>query len=191
MATKTGKQSEVRVTDDDDGGRRLPRWGLVGIVVLVAALLVGGGVLLANWLNRDDTTPVERATDAQALQALVVASSQADQLLAQASGVDATDTQAVQSLGIQIQSAAITVGDIGAQVSDEELQDIAEDLSDAYLDIGVGLVTNSETRTQRGVSALPDAQAEFSRYLGIEPTPAPTATAPADPSPSPTPSPSE
>jgi hypothetical protein len=185
MATKTGKQSEVRVTDDDSGGRRLPRWGLVGIVVLVAGLLVGGGVLLANWLNRDDTTPVERATDAQALQALVVASSQADQLLAQASGVDATDTQAVQSLGIQIQSAAITVGDIGAQVSDEELQDIAEDLSDAYLDIGVGLVTNSETRTQRGVSALPDAQAEFSRYLGIEPTPAPTPTAPADPSPSP------
>jgi hypothetical protein len=191
MATKTGKQSEVRVTDDDDGGRRLPRWGLVGIVVLVAGLLVGGGVLLANWLNRDDTTPVERATDAQALQALVVASSQADQLLAQASGVDATDTQAVQSLGIQIQSAAITVADIGAQVSDEELQDIAEDLSDAYLDIGVGLVTNSETRTQRGVSALPDAQAEFSRYLGIEPSPAPAPTAPADPSPSPTQSPSE
>jgi hypothetical protein len=176
------------------GGRPRRRriWVRVVVVLVVAGALVGGGVLLADMLNRgDDLTPAERAADAQVLQALAVSTAQADEIIAQIRAIDVTDAVAVRALTLELQRTAVGMDELADEAVEADLRDLSRQLSDAYLDIGVGLATGSQPRTERGVASLTTAQEDFADYLGIDPAPSAEPSLVPSPSvePSPVPSP--
>jgi hypothetical protein len=81
--------------------------------------------------------------------------------------------------------------ELADEAVEADLRDLSRQLSDAYLDIGVGLATGSQPRTERGVASLTTAQEDFADYLGIDPAPSAEPSLVPSPSvePSPVPSP--
>jgi hypothetical protein len=131
----------------------------------------------------DKPDPISSAAEGLVLQQLVLQSQQADGIIKQVSQVG-SDQAALTQLAISLQTVAVQMGELADDATSPELQELTAALADAYLTIGVGLITNSTATVNEGVELLKQAQAGFSDYLGVDPaTSAPTGV-PRQPTPS-------
>jgi hypothetical protein len=172
MTTTAARRKQA--PDRDDRPRSRPTIRLL-VGLRVAAALVAGGVVLAQWWqSRSQPSAQDRAEDALTLQALAGSASEADGLIAEVRAADPADAAAIEDLAVRLQIVAVGMAELAEQANDEELRAAAGDAAEAYLDVGVGLATGSSVRTQRGVEGIAEAQQLLADYLGVEPGGSPT-----------------
>lgn len=134
------------------------------------ALFLGG--LLVNGIDGGSDDVVSEAANTVALQNLGALTQQSDAVIAQVQATDPADLQAQQQLGVQLQVLAVALDELPGQASDEELREVAQLIADGYLQLSVGIVTNSGAQTSRGAETLAQSKERLEEYLGT-PVPAP------------------
>lgn len=159
-------------TDADAGRRRWPTFAKIGAAILAGGALFLGGVLVANGIDSGSDDVVSEAANTVVLQNLGVLTQQADAVIAQVQATDPADLQAQQQLGVQLQVLAVALDELPGQASDEELREVAQLIADGYLQLSVGIVTNSGAQTSRGAETLAQSKERLEEYLGT-PVPAP------------------
>lgn len=163
-------EDQERASDDQPivvrsrpGARKI----LLALAVLAAgAALFAGGMFVANQTGSDDeAAAVTEAADSLALQQAVPLMTAADEIISAAQGADpAAD---LTSQGVQLQRYAVTLEAVASQIGNPELRDTMETLSEGYLNVSVGLITNSGQRTTAGAEQLNDGRDRLVEILGI------------------------
>ncbi len=159
-------------SQDPAGRRRWPRFAKIGAAVLVGGALFAGGALVANGLDGSSGDVVSEAANTVVLQQLGVLTQQADAVIAQVQQSDPADLRTQQQLGVQLQILAVALDDLPPQASDEELREVTQLIADGYLQLSVGIVTNSGAQTTRGAEKLAESKQRLEEYLGA-PVPVP------------------
>jgi hypothetical protein len=178
-------------TDADSRGGRWPRFAKIGAAVLAGGALFLGGVLVANGIDGGSDDVVSEAANTVVLQNMGVLTQQADAVIAQVQATDPTDLQTQQQLGVQLQILAVALDELPAQASDDELREVAQLIADGYLQLSVGIVTNSGTQTSSGADTLAQSKERLEDFLGMpvqapaqsdqeQPVPAPAGDDPAE-----------
>ena len=75
-------------------------------------------------------------------------------------------TEALQAKGIELQTLAVAMEPLADQFSDEDLGEAAEMLAEGYLDISIGLITNSGQKTSEGAETLNEGRELLVEVLG-------------------------
>lgn len=147
--------------------KRRPSKGVkIGAAVVGAAALFAGGVFASQYFfsSQDDT--VDGAKDSFATQQLVASLKQGDALLKEAQAAKAPEE--LQAKGVQLQTLAVAMEPLAQQFSDKDMQQAAEQLAQGYLDISIGLVTNSGPKTDEGAKALNEGRQKLVDVLGVD-----------------------
>ncbi len=169
---KSGTAVDEQSTGEErpvSAGRR--RWAgaaKVAAAVLVGGALFAGGMVVANQVGGSDSDLVDEAADLVVLRQMGLLSQQADAIIAQVQAADPTDLETQQALGVELQTVAVALDGLPAQATDPELREICQIVSDGYLDLSVGLVTNSAAKTSSGADGLSAGRERLEAYLGEE-----------------------
>ncbi len=154
----------------------------IAAAVLGGVLLFGAGVLVATTLNDDDAAeqaasadPAAVQSDALLLQQVLVQATRFDELIAQARAENLTEKKA-QTLAIGMQRLGAQVEQLAAGLQQEKYREPAADLGAAYIEVGVGLITNDAEKVQAGAEAVNTATDELAAQLN--PSPEPSSPAP-------------
>lgn len=137
--------------------------------VKIAAIAAGGvavfagGILVAQQFGGGDSA-ADAAQDSFATQQLVASLNQGDAIIKDAQG--ATDPTVLQSKGVELQTLAVAMEPLASQFSDEDLREATEKLTEGYLDISIGLVTNSGAKTNEGAQTLNEGREMLVEVLG-------------------------
>jgi hypothetical protein len=154
----TGQDKPVVVGEK----RQVPRAVKIGAAIAAGAALFAGGFLVAGQFGGDDEADI--ALDSLTTQQLVGYLNQGDAILASAQEGESTD--ALQAKGIELQTLAVAMEPLATQFSDEDLRAAAELLAEGYLDISIGLVTNSGQKTSEGAETLNEGREQLVEVLG-------------------------
>ena len=146
--------------------QKRPSKGLkIAVAVAAGAALFAGGVLVSQqFFGKDDT--VDAAQDSFATQQLVASLKQGDEIIKQAQA--ATTPEELQAKGVELQTLAVAMEPLADQFSQEDMREAAEKLSEGYLDISIGLVTNSGDKTNEGAESLNEGRQMLVDVLGVE-----------------------